>query len=112
MAVGVAKVLSAVTSGRGFPRYALYTTVFTVPTTVALYALLIPPFDAAGAATASTLSYFAAFILTVVYFRKATAIPLRDALVPSRSDLTDYVVALRLAGARLRRGRLRASVSQ
>jgi O-antigen/teichoic acid export membrane protein len=111
-ALGVAKVLSAVFSGRGFPRYALYTTVITVPATLALYVVLIPPLHATGAALASTLSYLVSMGLSMVYFRRATEIPLRDALIPRRSDLVDYLDAVRLMAARLGRRRVRPSLSR
>jgi O-antigen/teichoic acid export membrane protein len=104
-ALGVAKVLSAVFTGRGFPQFSVYTTAITVPITLLLYLVLIPSFDATGAAIASTLSYSASFAISVVYFGKATTIPLRQALIPSRSDLVDYVDAFRIARARLSRAR-------
>jgi O-antigen/teichoic acid export membrane protein len=100
---GVAKVASAVSSGRGFPRYALYTTALTVPATVSLYLLLIPAFHATGAAVASSISYTLTTVLTVYYFERATSIKLRAALIPARSDLVDYLDALRSARARLGR---------
>lgn len=101
--LGVAKVMSAVFSGRGFPRYAFYITAITVPLTVALYLLLIPQLDAVGAALASTISYLISLVLSGIYFKRATAIPLRRALIPVRSDVIDYVHAFRLAHARVRR---------
>jgi len=100
---GVAKVASAVSSGRGFPRYALYTTALTVPATIVLYLLLIPSFHAVGAAAASTISYTFTTVLTVYYFERATSIKLRSALIPARSDLIDYLDALRSARTRLSR---------
>jgi O-antigen/teichoic acid export membrane protein len=100
---GVAKVASAVSSGRGFPRYALYTGTISVPATVALYLTLIPNFHATGAAIASTVSYVLTTVVTVLYFRRATSIPYRAALLPRRSDFVDYVDALRAARVRLRR---------
>lgn len=112
VALGVAKVLSAVFSGRGFPRYALYTTAITVPITLVLYGVLIPPLDATGAALASSLSYLVTMALSVVYFRKATAIPLRAALVPSRAELVEYADALRSAARRLGDRRVRTPVSR
>jgi O-antigen/teichoic acid export membrane protein len=102
-ALGLAKVLSAISSGRGFPRYGLYCGAITVPITLALYVVLIPKFHATGAAVASTCSYVIATVITAVFFRRATSIPMR-ALVPSRSDLVDYADALRFARARLRTG--------
>lgn len=101
--LGMAKVMSAVFSGRGFPRYALYITAMTVPITLALYLVLIPQLHATGAALASTLSYLISLVLSAIYFKRATAIPLRSALVPLRSDIIDYVHAFRLARARVGR---------
>ena len=91
---GIAKIASAITSGRGFPRYALYTGSISVPITLALYLVLIPAFQATGAAAASSVSYVLTTVVTVAYFKRATSIPLRSALIPSRSDLDDYTSAL------------------
>jgi O-antigen/teichoic acid export membrane protein len=112
LALGIAKVLSAVFSGRGFPRYGLYTTAISVPITLGLYAWLIPALHGTGAALASTISYTVTLAVSVVYFRRATGIPLRTALIPSRSDLLDYVAAFRLAVARIGERRARASFSR
>ncbi len=106
-ALGLGKVISAVFSGRGFPRYSLYTTLITAPITLALYVALIPTLHATGAALASTLSYVLTTILSGVFLRRATAIPLRTALIPTRSDLVDYLDAFRFAHGRVRRGRSR-----
>ena len=102
-ALGLAKVISAVTSGRGFPRYGLYNVAITMPITLALYLTLIPRLHATGAALASTASYSIAVVISIFYLRKATRIPLRTAFIPSRSDLSDYLHALRLVRARLAR---------
>lgn len=102
-AAGVAKVAAAVSSGRGFPKYALYTAAITVPATVTLYLVLIPQFHATGAAAASTISYVMTTVLLIFYFERATSIKLRNALLPGRSDLVDYLDAFRSARARLSR---------
>ena len=73
-----------------FPRYALYVALITVPVTLGLYFLLIPPLDAWGAALGSAISYGLTSIFTALVFRHVTHIPLRDAIVPSRADLADY----------------------
>jgi O-antigen/teichoic acid export membrane protein len=99
----IAKVASAVSSGRGFPRYALYTGAISVPATLAWYLILIPSFRATGAALASTLSYVLTTVVTVFYFRRATGISFRRAMIPRQSDLADYFDAFRSARARLRR---------
>lgn len=101
--LGVAKVMSAVFSGRGFPRYALYTTAITVPLTLVLYLALIPPLHAEGAALASSISYLVSLMLSAMYFKRATGITMRCALIPLRSDVLDYVHAFRLARTRVRR---------
>jgi len=100
--LSVGKTLSAVVTGRGRPHYALLTTLITVPLTVALYLLLIPPLGAYGAALASTVSYLTATGLALVWFRRTTQIPLRTALVPSRAELRDYLDALANVRRRLR----------
>ena len=65
--LGIAKVASAVFSGRGFPRYAFYTTAITVPATVALYVALIPPLHETGEVLASTISYFVTMTVSLSY---------------------------------------------
>ena len=100
--LSLGKTLSAVVTGRGRPHYALLTTLITVPLTVALYLLLIPPLGAYGAALASTVSYLTATGLALVWFRRTTQIPLRAALVPSRAELRDYLDALANVRRRLR----------
>jgi len=90
LGLGLAKVLSAVFTGRGFPQYALYATLIAVPITIGLYFALIPPLEATGAAIASCASYLLTTGLSMVFFKRATAIPLRRALVPGRRDLADY----------------------
>jgi O-antigen/teichoic acid export membrane protein len=101
--VGVAKVMSAVVTGRGFPRYALFATIITVPVSVGLSLLLIPPLHAVGAAIASSISYAITLGLSLPILRRATPIRLRDALVPTRADVTDYLTAFRLARTHLHR---------
>jgi O-antigen/teichoic acid export membrane protein len=102
-ALGIAKVISAVLSGRGSPRFSVYTAAITTPISLALYLILIPQFHAIGAAIASTISYVVTIGLSVVFLRKVTVVPLREALLPSRSDIADYVDAFRIIRARMGR---------
>jgi O-antigen/teichoic acid export membrane protein len=95
--LGVGKVLGSVVTGRGFPRYALYTAAISMPLTLGLYLGLIPPFHAWGAAIASSLSYALSALIALVFFRRATGIALRTALLPGREDVADYGVLFRLA---------------
>src|SRR5947209_20511093 len=70
LALSVAKVTSAVTTGRGKPIYALYTGAITVPVTVVLYVILIPPLGALGAAIGSSISYTLATVLSSGLLRR------------------------------------------
>ncbi len=102
LAVGLAKVLSVVISGRGRPIYTLYVSGATAVATIALYAALIPSLRAPGAALGSTISYLTSCALCVALLRRTTGIEPRSALVPRRSDLADYRRALASLRARLR----------
>jgi O-antigen/teichoic acid export membrane protein len=97
LVIGVAKVLSSVIAGRGFPQYALYYSAISVAVTLVLYIALIPAFAAWGAAIASSLSYAITSLLALGFFRRVTGIGLRDAFVPRSEDLTDYAGLARLA---------------
>jgi O-antigen/teichoic acid export membrane protein len=103
--LGVGKILGSVITGRGYPRYALYGGAVTMLLTLALYLGLIPPFDAWGAAAASSVSYAANAVVGLVFFRRVTAISFRRAFKPTREDLTDYRTAAVLARSRFARGR-------
>ncbi len=88
--IGVSGTLSASFVGRGRPGYALAVTIVTTPLTIVLYALLIPPLHASGAALASSISYAATFVLCVVFYRRVTGEPVLARLLPTRSELADY----------------------
>jgi O-antigen/teichoic acid export membrane protein len=104
--LGVANVLSSTIVGRGRPVYSLYTAVLTTPFTVALYFLLIPRWEATGAALASTVSYAATFLITCAYYRRTTGRAVLPLLVPSRGEWDDLRLLPRaaVAWARDRRG--------
>jgi O-antigen/teichoic acid export membrane protein len=95
--LGIGKILGSVVTGRGFPRYALYTAAISLPLTLGLYLGFIPPFHAWGAATASSLSYGLSAVVALVFFRRVTGIAFRAALLPGRDDVADYGGLLRLA---------------
>jgi O-antigen/teichoic acid export membrane protein len=96
LALGFGKVLTAATSGRGYPKYALWTVAIVTPITLALYFVLVPAIGAMGAAITSTISYVFTTILSYVYLRKVTGIRFRALAVPVASDLQDYAHALKL----------------
>ena len=104
LALGMARVLVAVTSGRGRPIYTLYGRLIDVPVTVALYLLLIPASGATGAAIASTISYALTGVISLLFFRRVVHLPLRELFLPTREDLREYGRALTLARRRLRPG--------
>lgn len=91
LALGWAKVLSAATTGLGFPQYALWTAAIVAPITVGLYLALVPPLGATGAALSSTASYLLTTIFSAYYLKRATGISLRAMTTPSREDVRDYV---------------------
>jgi O-antigen/teichoic acid export membrane protein len=103
--LGVGKILGSAVSGRGYPRYALYGAIVSVALTLALYLGLIPFFHAWGAAIGSSVSYAANSVLGLFFFRRVTAIGVRQAFVPTREDLTDYRAAAALARSRFARSR-------
>lgn len=98
---GLSFVLVAVTNGRGHPGYSLVTAAVATPVTVLLYLLLIPSLEGQGAAITSTLSYALTFVLSAMFFRRVTRLPLLALLVPTRSELADYARLLRRARAAL-----------
>jgi O-antigen/teichoic acid export membrane protein len=88
-AIGISGVLAATVVGRGKPAYALYCALAVTPFTVVLYATLIPWLEARGAALASTVSYFATFLLWCVLYQRTTGRRVLPLLLPTRSELDD-----------------------
>ena len=62
----------------------------TAPPTAIAYLLVIPDAGATGAAIVSVVSYAATALVAYFYFRRATGIGPRQALVPTRADLRGY----------------------
>jgi O-antigen/teichoic acid export membrane protein len=88
-AIGIAGTLSSTIVGRGKPSYSLYSALIVTPVTIGLYVVLIPRFDATGAALASTLSYSLSFVVASGFYFLATGRHVYRLLVPSRSELDD-----------------------
>jgi O-antigen/teichoic acid export membrane protein len=98
--LGFCATFAATIVGRGRPGLMLAATVVVTPPTVGLYAVLIPSLHATGAALASSISYAAMFALTAVLFRRVTGInPLRR-MVPTSSEIADYINLGRAIGGR------------
>lgn len=102
LALGMARVLVAVTSGRGHPIYSLYGRLIDMPVTAALYLLLIPAYGATGAAIGSTISYALTGAISLLFFLRVVRLPLRELFLPTRADVREYGRALTKARRRLR----------
>jgi O-antigen/teichoic acid export membrane protein len=94
LAIGLARVLMSGTVGRGHPEYVLHNTLLTVPATVLLYLVLIPEYEATGAAVGSCAGYLLIGLAAAYYFHRATGLGLRETYVPLRRDLDDYSALL------------------
>jgi O-antigen/teichoic acid export membrane protein len=100
LVVSVAKVVSPVVTGRGYPIYSVYNVLITVPVTLILYFVLIPWLGATGAAIASSASYTLTTVLAMYFYRRVTGNSIRSALVPTRRDVREYPVTASLVLAR------------
>ena len=81
--------------------------LIAVPTAlvaVALYLILIPSDGAVGAAVASSLSYAFGFVLTIVVGSQSLAVRFLPLVIPTRSEIDDYVQFARLALRRVSPG--------
>jgi O-antigen/teichoic acid export membrane protein len=96
----VAKVVSPVVTGRGYPIYSVYNVLITVPVTLILYFVMIPWLGATGAAVASSASYSLTTVLAMYFYRRVTGNSIRSALVPTRGDVREYPVTASLVVAR------------
>lgn len=102
--LGIAGVLSASYVGRGRPIYSFWTALIVTPSTMLLYALLIPAHGATGAAIASSLSFTLSFVLAVGFYRLTVGEPVWRRMIPTWSEVRDYlqlVPHVRAAAARI-----------
>lgn len=88
--LGVGGTLSAAIVGRGRPGISLWIALISTPVTLALYALLIPAWDAKGAATASSVSYAVTFGLSLLAYSRLAGRPALRTLAPTRDEWADY----------------------
>ena len=103
LAVGAA--MASVIVGRGRPEISVLIAVPTALVAVALYLILIPSDGAVGAAVASSLSYAFGFLLTVVVGSRKLGRPFLPLVIPTRSEIDDYVRFARLTLRRVSAGR-------
>ena len=88
--LSIGKVISSVVTGRGFPQYSVYNVLISVPVTLSLYLILIPPLGATSAALASSASYMLTTVVAMYFYRRATGSSVRTAVVPTLADLREY----------------------
>lgn len=88
--LSIAKVISPIITGRGFPQYSVYNGLISVPVTLALYLVLIPRLGATGAALASSASYMLTTVVAMYFYRRATGGSVRAAVIPTLADLREY----------------------
>jgi hypothetical protein len=79
----------------------------TLVVTVTADLLLIPPFEVAGAAAASSFAYCCSLALSAVAYRRLSGGSITDALLPRRSDAPYYIEGAHALLGRLRRSEAR-----
>ncbi len=95
VAFSAANVIASYLAGIGKPQLNLYVALAGVIVTVALDVLLIPRFDIAGAAIASTLSYLTSAIFIIWFFMRVSKLAVREILWLTREDVTLGISLLR-----------------
>ncbi len=94
-AFSAANVIASYLAGAGKPRLNFYVSLAGLIVTIALDLLLIPRFNIAGAAIASTLSYLTSTIVIIYFFVRASNLKVRQILRPTRDDVALGVSLLR-----------------
>jgi len=79
--------------------------------TVILLVVLAPRQGVMGAAVATSVAYCVGCVMTLVFYRRITGLPIRRMLLVERSDLDWLRLQLGRVGAKLRRGRPSAAGS-
>ena len=87
VAITVTKIINANLSGIGLPQYSAYTSAFALAVTIILDFALIQPYQIAGAAIASSISYLISALLSLYWFRKETQIGWKETVIPKTQDL-------------------------
>jgi O-antigen/teichoic acid export membrane protein len=94
-ALGVSRVLASALAGLGRPDTVLRLSAAVVLPSVVAYILVIPPWEAIGAAVVSTVSYVSTLCLLVAALRRRVRLPVSELIVPRRSDVLAYREILR-----------------
>ena len=102
--LGVARVMVAAFTGRGAANHALLVGFVSFPLTLVAFLLVIPAHGEVGAAVVSCCSYVAVSILSAVIFFRTGEAGIREALIPHRGDLHEYLQLARKLQRRLTAG--------
>jgi len=87
--------MAAYIGGRGYVLFNSIVSAVGLVATIALNILLVPRWGINGAAFASTVSYGISAFLLIFFYRKLSGAPLREMLIPARSDWRELQVSLR-----------------
>lgn len=88
--LSISKTLKAYLSGIGRPKIATYSSMLTILVSVSLNLILIPRIGIAGAALATSLSYFIYSGFILIVFLKLSGNKLTDTVILKRQDLRAY----------------------
>jgi len=100
VALNVVSLCGELLRGLGAPRWPLYGQLAALPVTVGVMALLLPLIGMAGAAVASLLAYSTAAYVNVLGISRCCGLPLRELLIPRRSDVARLASHLKALVAR------------
>lgn len=89
-ALGFAVTVYSALAGRGRPDYAMRISLAMLPLAIGLYFVLIPEFEAEGAAIASDIAYIFSAVLAIISLRRLSGPEPRRELLPGRAELRDY----------------------
>jgi O-antigen/teichoic acid export membrane protein len=90
---GVVNILASYIIGIGKPKVNLNIALIGLLFTLVLDIFLIPRFSIVGAAIASSISYMASSVITMVYFSWLVHIPLQRLMIPDRNDWQNLFAA-------------------
>jgi O-antigen/teichoic acid export membrane protein len=102
VALAGTKILGAYIFSRGRPLINAQIAFVTLVVTVVADLALIPPFEVAGAAAASSLAYCCSLSLSAVAYRRLSGGAISSVLLPRLSDVQYYVDGMHSLRRRLR----------
>jgi len=107
VALAGTKILAAYVFSRGRPLINAQIAFVTLVVTVTADLILIPLFEVAGAAAASSLAYCCSLALSAIAYRRLSGGSIAEALLPRISDASYYIDGLHSVLGRVRRSEAR-----